>query len=83
MCTIVSTGKVKIHFDEWTCKYDYWTGTETVDLHPVGWCERNGWELQKPGTQKQITIPMNTFPCLGANFYGSGQIFVPMKKFLS
>ena len=64
----MSAGKVKIHFDEWTCKYDYWTDTEAIDLHPVGWCERNGWELQKPGRQNKllsltiaITITMNTF----------------------
>ena len=47
--TVLPIGKIKIHFDGWTCRYDYWSDVDTLDLHPVGWCERNGWEIQKPG----------------------------------
>ena len=40
--------EVLIHFDGWTKAYDYWCGTDAIELHPVGWCESYGWELQKP-----------------------------------
>jgi hypothetical protein len=43
-------GKIRIHFDGWTCKYDYWCEATALDLHPVGWCMTNGWEIQKPGS---------------------------------
>ena len=51
--TVLTLGKIKIHFDGWTCRYDYWSDADTLDLHPVGWCERNGWEIQKPGERNR------------------------------
>ena len=41
-------GEVQIHFDDWNDGYDYWCSSDAVELHPVGWCSRHGWELQKP-----------------------------------
>ena len=40
--------EVKIHFDGWTDAYDYWCPTDAIELHPVGWCRKNNWELQQP-----------------------------------
>ena len=40
--------EVQIHFDGWNDGYDYWCSSDAVELHPVGWCSRHGWELQKP-----------------------------------
>lgn len=40
--------EVLIHFDGWSNAHDYWCGSDAIELHPVGWCETYGWELQKP-----------------------------------
>jgi hypothetical protein len=40
--------EVLIHFDDWDDSYDYWCSVDDVELHPVGWCDRNNWTLQKP-----------------------------------
>jgi len=40
--------EVLIHFDGWSNAYDYWCEPDAIELHPVGWCETYGWELQKP-----------------------------------
>ncbi len=37
-----------IHFDCWTSKYDYWCSPDCVDVHPMGWCERNHTSLHSP-----------------------------------
>ena len=39
---------MKIHFDGWNDGYDYWCPADAVELHPVGWCRKNNWELQTP-----------------------------------
>ena len=38
--------EVLIHFDGWSNDYDYWCESDAIELHPVGWCEMHGWELQ-------------------------------------
>ena len=37
-----------IHFDGWSNAYDYWCQSDTTDIHPVGWCGRNGRVVEKP-----------------------------------
>ena len=37
-----------IHFDGWSNRYDYWCRSDTTDIHPVGWCSRNGKAVVKP-----------------------------------
>lgn len=40
--------EVLIHFDGWSNSFDYWCESDAIELHPMGWCETFGWELQKP-----------------------------------
>ena len=40
--------KLLIHFDGWGNEYDYWCEVDSSDIHPIGWCQRNGKELQRP-----------------------------------
>ena len=40
--------RLLLHFDGWNEYYDYWCEPDTVDIHPIGWCEEHGHELQKP-----------------------------------
>lgn len=40
-----------IHFDGWTTSYDYLCQSDSADIHPVGWCEKNNWKLQQPKSE--------------------------------
>lgn len=50
VATIVDTEdyRVKIHFDGWHEKFDFWVDSDMPDLHPVGWCSRTGHPLEPP-----------------------------------
>ena len=56
VCVATITGmqgnRLLIHFDGWTEHYDYWCDLDTVDIHPIGWCEEHSHELQKPKGEK-------------------------------
>lgn len=38
-----------IHFDGWSIDFDYWVDITSSNLHPVGWCSKNGQTLSPPG----------------------------------
>ncbi|XP_026057479.1 lethal(3)malignant brain tumor-like protein 4 isoform X2 [Carassius auratus] len=40
--------RVKVHFDGWHEKFDFWVDSDHPDLHPVGWCSRTGHPLEPP-----------------------------------
>uniref|UniRef100_A0A673YV74 L3MBTL histone methyl-lysine binding protein 4 n=1 Tax=Salmo trutta TaxID=8032 RepID=A0A673YV74_SALTR len=40
--------RVKIRFDGWHEKFDFWVDSDLPDLHPVGWCARTGHPLEPP-----------------------------------
>ncbi|NWR63224.1 LMBL3 protein, partial [Bucorvus abyssinicus] len=40
--------RIKIHFDGWNFKYDFWVDADSPDIHPIGWCARTGHALQVP-----------------------------------
>ncbi|XP_062847313.1 lethal(3)malignant brain tumor-like protein 4 isoform X2 [Trichomycterus rosablanca] len=42
--------RVKVHFDGWHSKFDFWVDSDLPDLHPVGWCGRTGHPLEPPPT---------------------------------
>lgn len=42
--------RVKVHFDGWHEKFDFWVDSDLCDLHPVGWCARTGHPLEPPPT---------------------------------
>ncbi|XP_068437431.1 lethal(3)malignant brain tumor-like protein 4 isoform X2 [Clinocottus analis] len=37
-----------VHFDNWDDTYDYWCDSSSPYIHPVGWCEEQGWPLTAP-----------------------------------
>ena len=41
-------GRLLVHFDGWTADYDYWYDSDSIDLHPMGWCKEHGMSLQPP-----------------------------------
>jgi len=46
--TEVKKKEILIHFDGWRNTYDYWCDPTSTDIHPRGWCKRNGHSLQPP-----------------------------------
>lgn len=43
--------RLLIHFDSWGDVYDYWTDPSSPYIHPVGWCEENGYDLTPPNSK--------------------------------
>ncbi|CAB0018103.1 unnamed protein product [Nesidiocoris tenuis] len=40
--------RLKIHFDGYANKYDFWTYTHSPNIFPCGFCEENGYPLEPP-----------------------------------
>ncbi|XP_074058734.1 lethal(3)malignant brain tumor-like protein 4 isoform X2 [Macrotis lagotis] len=40
--------RIKVHFDGWSHKYDYWMDVDSPDIHPIGWCNMTGHPLEVP-----------------------------------
>ena len=40
--------KLQIHFDGWPSLYDYWFDFDSTDIHPIGWCQKTGHDLEPP-----------------------------------
>lgn len=47
--------RVKVHFDGWHEKFDFWVDSDLPDLHPVGWCSRTGHPLEPPPTYTSLS----------------------------
>lgn len=39
---------IKVHWEGWPSVYDSWIEDDSPDLHPIGYCEATGHELQPP-----------------------------------
>jgi hypothetical protein len=71
VATIVNrqSHSVKIHFDNWDTKYDYWIDDDSPDLHPVNWCHKTGQCLEEPPTIEFESLSIynhcSTFGCKG------------------
>lgn len=50
VCTIVEKlgYRVRLHFDGYPSKYDFWKNADSLDIFPPGWCARSGQKLQQP-----------------------------------
>ena len=44
----IKQGKLLIHFDGWSSKYDYWCESTSTDIHPPMWCGKHGKKVQPP-----------------------------------
>ncbi|KAM9320144.1 lethal(3)malignant brain tumor-like protein 3 [Gastrophryne carolinensis] len=40
--------RLRLHFDGYPDCYDFWINADSVDIHPVGWCEKTGRRLTPP-----------------------------------
>uniref|UniRef100_A0A1A8CYL8 L(3)mbt-like 1b n=1 Tax=Nothobranchius kadleci TaxID=1051664 RepID=A0A1A8CYL8_NOTKA len=71
IAAVVEDHRLKVHFDGWSCEYDYWVETDCPDLHPVGWCQKTGHPLQYPNsTSETLAAPGQGCPTPGCNGVG-------------
>ena len=66
---------VKLHFDNWDEKFDFWISDNSPDLHPVQWCLQANINLEPPPTGKWC---LNAFgKCSTPNCNGVGHLRNP------
>jgi hypothetical protein len=49
--------RIRLHFDGYSECHDFWVNASSVDIFPLGWCEKNNKKLQVPkGKQEKNAI---------------------------
>ena len=51
----IKSALLRVHFDGWEKKWDFWCSVDSRFIHPVGWCQRNGFALSPP-QGKSVTM---------------------------
>ncbi|XP_076872700.1 lethal(3)malignant brain tumor-like protein 3 isoform X2 [Brachyhypopomus gauderio] len=66
--------RIKVHFDGWMDEYDYWTDTDSPDIHPAGWCAKTGHPLQPPVSAQDMFESSEQGGCPTPGCKGIGHI---------
>lgn len=61
--------QMKIQFDGWVDKYNYWVEDDSMDIHPVGWCQKTGHPLEAPLTPDDVYDFLDC-PTIGCKGFG-------------
>ncbi|CAL4164717.1 unnamed protein product, partial [Meganyctiphanes norvegica] len=66
--------RIRLHFDGSSDQHDYWVNADSPNNFPVGWCEKNGRQLEAPPgvagfTWKLIIPSCNHNATSGKSFY--------------
>ncbi|XP_043922447.1 lethal(3)malignant brain tumor-like protein 4 isoform X2 [Protopterus annectens] len=74
--TIVDTDdhRIKVNFDGWSQKYDYWIDVDSSDIHPVGWCSRTGHPIEAPLTSDNMKNMTGLTSCPTPGCRGIGHV---------
>uniref|UniRef100_H0WTP8 L3MBTL histone methyl-lysine binding protein 4 n=1 Tax=Otolemur garnettii TaxID=30611 RepID=H0WTP8_OTOGA len=75
--TDVDDQRVKVHFDGWDQKYDYWVEADSPDIHPVRWCDVTGHPLEVPHRANDVNILPGQAVCPTPGCRGIGHIRGP------
>uniref|UniRef100_A0A8P0NJR0 L3MBTL histone methyl-lysine binding protein 4 n=1 Tax=Canis lupus familiaris TaxID=9615 RepID=A0A8P0NJR0_CANLF len=70
----VDDQRVKVHFDGWDHKYDYWMDADSPDIHPIGWCDVTGHPLEVPYRANDVKILPGQAVCPTPGCRGIGHI---------
>ncbi|XP_028920308.1 lethal(3)malignant brain tumor-like protein 4 [Ornithorhynchus anatinus] len=73
----VEDQRIKVHFDGWSQKYDYWIDADSHDIHPVGWCDVTGHPLELPHRAKNLKTTSGQACCPTPGCRGIGHIRGP------
>lgn len=53
--------RIRLHFDGYPDCYDFWVNADSLDIHPVGWCEKTGHKLMPPKGYKDGEFSWPTY----------------------
>ncbi|XP_066103412.1 lethal(3)malignant brain tumor-like protein 4 isoform X1 [Saccopteryx bilineata] len=73
----VDDQRIKVHFDGWDHKYDYWMDADSPDIHPIGWCDVTGHPLELPYRANDVKILPGQAVCPTPGCRGTGHIRGP------
>ncbi|XP_042765858.1 lethal(3)malignant brain tumor-like protein 4 isoform X8 [Panthera leo] len=73
----VDEQRLKVHFDGWDHKYDYWMDADSPDIHPIGWCDITGHPLEVPYRANDVKILPGQAVCPTPGCRGIGHIRGP------
>nr|XP_044999979.1 lethal(3)malignant brain tumor-like protein 4 isoform X1 [Jaculus jaculus] len=73
----VDDQRVKVHFDGWDHKYDYWMDADSPDVHPIGWCDATGHPLEVSPGANDVKVPPGQAVCPTPGCRGIGHIRGP------
>lgn len=48
--------RMRLHFDMYPDTHDFWVNADSVDIFPVGWCEKNNRQLKPPAYYDSATF---------------------------
>uniref|UniRef100_A0AAY5F419 SAM domain-containing protein n=1 Tax=Electrophorus electricus TaxID=8005 RepID=A0AAY5F419_ELEEL len=76
VATVVDTEdyRVKVHFDGWHSKFDFWVDSDLPELHPVGWCGRTSHPLEPPPRPSDLKSSVTQGVCPTPGCRGVGHI---------
>lgn len=52
---------MRLHFDGFPDMYDFWVNSDSPDIFPPGWCERNNHSLDPPRGYTDDNFNWNTY----------------------
>lgn len=53
--------RVRMHFDGYPENYDFWVNADSLDIFPIGWCEKNGHLLHPPPSYSYDEFNWNNY----------------------
>ncbi|XP_075051621.1 lethal(3)malignant brain tumor-like protein 3 isoform X1 [Mixophyes fleayi] len=53
--------RMRLHFDGYPDCNDFWVNADSLDIHPVGWCEKSGHRLMHPKGYKDGEFNWSTY----------------------
>eukprot|EP00058_Branchiostoma_floridae_P024154 XP_002609644.1 hypothetical protein BRAFLDRAFT_123562 [Branchiostoma floridae] len=53
--------RIRLHFDGYSECYDFWRNADSVDIKPVGWCEKTNHKLSVPKGLTPDTFNWNNY----------------------
>ena len=55
----VNEYRLRIHFDGWDDIYDDWFEADSLDLYPVGWCEKTSHPFETPLSKCSVSLKIS------------------------
>ncbi|XP_078611486.1 lethal(3)malignant brain tumor-like protein 4 isoform X3 [Branchiostoma floridae x Branchiostoma japonicum] len=69
--------RIRLHFDGYSECYDFWRNADSVDIKPVGWCEKTNHKLSVPKGLTPDTFNWNNYLKVTKSQPAPKQLFRP------